>query len=69
MNRKIALKFIKENDNIQLLDFYNKAYDKLKDLNKRIDRISLYLLIIVLLYFLISKSNISSFQIGPDCYK
>ncbi len=58
-------KFIQLNNGNNLNDFYNKTYEKLKDLNKRIDKLSLYLLVIVFLYFITSKAIISSFQVGP----
>ncbi|NTS40249.1 hypothetical protein HRG84_04965 [Flavisolibacter sp. BT320] len=65
MNRIEILKFIAENQNEQLLDFYNKSYEKLSDLNKQIDRLSLYLIITVFLYFIASSTTIASIQIGP----
>lgn len=65
MNRKEILKFIEENQGEHLWDFYNKIYDNLIDLNRRIDRISFYLIIIVFFYFISVKLTISSIQIGP----
>lgn len=47
------------------MDFYNKSYSKLKDLNKRIDKTTLYLIVVVVIYFLLAKSSIESFNIGP----
>jgi hypothetical protein len=65
MNRQDILKFISENQNEKLLDYYDKCYDKLKDLNKQIDKLTLYLIIIVFLYFIASSTSISSLQLGP----
>jgi hypothetical protein len=65
MNRQEILKFIAENQNEKLLDYYDKCYEKLRDLNHRIDKLSLYLIIIVFLYFIASNTTITSFQIGP----
>lgn len=65
MNRKEILKFITENQNERLLDYYDKCYEKLRDLNQQIDKLTLYLIIIVFLYFIASSTTISSLQIGP----
>lgn len=65
MLKEDILKFIMENQDEKLMDFYNKTYEKLNDLNRRIDRISLLLGMIVLIYFIASKATISSFSIGP----
>ena len=66
MNRQEILKFIVDNnDNENLLDFYNKIYDKLKEINKRIDKLTAYLIIVVFVFLIASKSSIQSFQVGP----
>jgi len=65
MTKEEILKFISENQGEQLLDFYDKTYEKLKDLNRRIDKISLFLIVLVFLYFIASSATISSFSIGP----
>lgn len=65
MNRKEILKFITENQNDRLLDYYDKCYEKLRDLNRQIDKLTLYLIIVVFLYFIASNTTISSLQIGP----
>ena len=65
MNRKEILKFITENQNDKLLDYYNKCYEKFRDLNRQIDKMILYLIIVIFLYFIASNTTISSLQIGP----
>ncbi|MEB2781474.1 hypothetical protein U3A58_13820 [Algoriphagus sp. C2-6-M1] len=65
MNRNDVIKFISDNQNERLLDYYDKCYDKLKDLNTRIDKTSLYIIIITFLYFIASGTTISSIQVGP----
>jgi hypothetical protein len=51
--------------NGNLLDFYNKTYNKLEVLSKRVDNLTLYLIITSILYFIASYSTVSSFVIGP----
>lgn len=66
MNRQEILKFIVDNNNNEhLLDYYNKTYDKLKELNKRLDKLTAYLIIVVFVFLITSKSSIQSFQVGP----
>jgi hypothetical protein len=65
MLKEDILKFIIDNQDEKLMDFYNKTYEKLKDLNRKIDRLTLFLGIIVLLYLVASKATIASFSIGP----
>lgn len=65
MNRQELLNFISENNNELLLNFYDKTYIKLADLNKRIDKLTGYLLLVVFLYLVMSKASFESFQIGP----
>lgn len=66
MNKQEIIKFIVDNnESSHLVDFYNKAYDKLKDINKHIDKVTAYLIIVVFVFLLSSKSSIQSFQIGP----
>lgn len=65
MSRTEILKFIKENDQDLLLDYYNKSYEKLTSLNSKIDRLTLYLVIVAFFYFISSGKSIQSFQVGP----
>ncbi|WEK21068.1 MAG: hypothetical protein P0Y49_07935 [Candidatus Pedobacter colombiensis] len=65
MNYQRLLNFIVENQNANLMDFYDKSYNKLQELNKRIDRTTVSLLVIVLVYFLLATSSVESFSIGP----
>lgn len=46
MKKQEILKFIAENQNEKLLDYYDKCYEKLRELNQRIDQLTLYLIII-----------------------
>jgi len=69
MNHKQILKFIADNQHNDLKDFYDKSYGKLQELNKRIDKTTLSLLIVVLIYFLLAKSSVESFSIGPFSIK
>jgi hypothetical protein len=59
------LKFISENGEEELKDFYDKSYGKLQELNKRVDKTSLSLIVVVLIYFLIIKSSVTDFNLGP----
>lgn len=65
MTRNEIVDFIEKNQGDRIIDFYNKLYEKLKELNKRNDRISLFLILVVIAYFLTSKSTLSSIQFGP----
>lgn len=65
MTKEEIIKFIAENPGEPMLDFYDKAYEKLKDLNRRIDRISMYLIALVFIFLVASNATISSFSIGP----
>lgn len=65
MNRNDVIKFISDNQNERLLDYYDKCYDKLKELNIKIDKTTLYIVIISFLYFIASGTTISSIEIGP----
>ena len=65
MLKEDIMKFLKDNQDEKLMDFYNKTYEKLKDLNRKIDELTLLLGFIVLLYFIVSKTSVSSFSVGP----
>lgn len=65
MNNDQLIKFITDNQTNDLKDFYDKSHAKLQDLNKRVDKTTLYLIVVVLIYFLLAKSSIESFAIGP----
>lgn len=65
MKKADLLIFIQENQGSQLQDFYDKMYEKLSFLNKKIDKLTFYIIIITGLYLITSKASISSFQIGP----
>lgn len=69
MNYQKTLEFITNNQHTDLKDFYDKSYEKLKELNKRIDRLTISLLVVVLVYFLLAKTSIESFSIGPFSIK
>lgn len=68
MNHREILNFIEDNQHNNLndlKDFYDKSYAKLQELNKRIDRTTLYLIVVTLIYFLLANSSVSGFTIGP----
>jgi hypothetical protein len=65
MNKTDLIKFITENQGEPLQDFYDKMYEKLQLLNKKIDKLTFYLIVIIALYLITSKAGVSSFQIGP----
>jgi hypothetical protein len=69
MNYQKTLEFIINNQKNDLKDFYDKSYSKLQDLNKRIDRTTISLLVVVLVYFLLAKTSVESFSIGPFSIK
>lgn len=65
MTRQEIVKFINDNDVERIINYNNKLFDTLKELNKRNDRLTLFLIVIVLAYFLTSKATFSSLQFGP----
>lgn len=65
MTRQEILKFVEDNQVERIVEYNNKLYDKIKDLNRRNDRLTLFLIFIVFIYFLTSSQSFSSIQIGP----
>lgn len=65
MNKEALIKFIADNQGPPLQDFYDKSYEKLKNLNERVNKITIYLIVVVLIYFVLSKTTIPAIQIGP----
>lgn len=63
------LTFLKENQHADIKDLYDKTHQKLQELNKRIDRSTIILLIITLVYFLFTGSSVESFNLGPFAIK
>lgn len=67
--RQDILKLIEgKNDNF-IMDYSNKIFDNLKDLNGKEEKNSLYAVIIVFLYLILYNSTIESFDIGPITIK
>jgi hypothetical protein len=56
IDKEKLIKFIIDNKQNDLKDFYDKSYTKLQSLNTRIDRITLTLIVTVTVYFLFTKS-------------
>lgn len=65
MNKADLILFIQENQGEKLQDFYDKMYEKLQLLNKKIDKLTFYIIVITGLYLITSKASITSFQVGP----
>lgn len=65
MNKDSLIRFIADNQGSRLQDFYDKSYEKLKNLNDRVNKITIYLIVVVLIYFVLSKTTMSTIQIGP----
>jgi hypothetical protein len=63
------LKFLEENKDNDIKDLYDKTHDKLQELNSRIDRSTVIMLLVTLVYFLVSGSSIESFSLGPFTIK
>jgi uncharacterized membrane protein len=58
--------FIDENKENELLpDFFNKCYDKLKDLNKLEEKFNYSMIFVIMLHLIFTKENISSLDFGP----
>jgi len=65
MNKEDIIAFIDQNSDERIWEMYKMLYEKQSALNKRIDRIIVYIILLVLVYFISSKTSISSLQIGP----
>ncbi len=65
MTRMQLYDFANDNDREDVRRYYDKLCDKIKELNKRNDQLSLYLIIIAFVYFFATKSTLSALQLGP----
>ena len=59
------LKFITDNSEEKLLDYFEKVCDKQKELNERINKISLYFILSALLFFILPFTINANIQVGP----
>lgn len=59
------LKFLKENQESDVKDLYDKTHQKLQELNSRIDRSTILVLVVTLVYFLFAEASVESFSLGP----
>jgi len=48
-----------------VLELYNKSFNNLEKLNDKVDKYTLYLVIVIFTFFISSNLAIESFQIGP----
>lgn len=64
MNKEID-EFIQNNTIENLKDFFNVLIEKLNTTNKRNDKLSLLMGVLVTLYFIIDKNIVSSIDFGP----
>ncbi|MGY4535690.1 hypothetical protein ACVW0P_000084 [Mucilaginibacter sp. UYNi724] len=65
MNRNDILKFIEDNQGERILDYYEKCYEKIKELNKRSDQLTIYGIVIVVIYYVSLYSKLDGFDLGP----
>lgn len=63
------LAFVEQADENIILELYNKAYKKLEELNSKVDKYSIYLSLIILLFFISTNLEIDTLQIGPVSIK
>jgi hypothetical protein len=62
--------FIDKNKDTGLLpDFFNKCYEKLKDLNKIEEKFSIGVVFLIVVHLIFSKENINSLEVGPISIK
>lgn len=63
------LAFVGQADENIILELYNKGYKKLEELNTKVDKYSIYLSLIILLFFISTNLEIDTLQIGPVLIK
>ncbi|MGO4772884.1 hypothetical protein ACEN2I_14575 [Flavobacterium sp. W22_SRS_FK3] len=63
------LDFIEQADENIVLGLYNKAYKNLEELNAKVDKYSIYLSLIILLFFISTNLEVDTLQIGPISIK
>ena len=62
--------FIDKNKDTGLLpDFFNKCYEKLKDLNKLEEKFTIGVVFLIVVHLIFSKENINSLEVGPISIK
>lgn len=59
------LQFLEDNKDADIKDLYDKTHQKLQELNARIDRSTIFILVVTLVYFLFAGSSVESFSLGP----
>jgi len=58
-------RFLTLNDVDYLNKYFEKIYEKIKDINGRMNKLTIYLLLILVIFYLISRSHVSDFTLGP----
>ncbi len=69
---KEAYQFVSDRDKDTLKNYYDKCYDTLKEINKRSNLLTVFVLILLAIYLFpsfIKESNISGFKISLDIIK
>lgn len=64
-SKRQILRFIRENSEEKISEYYQKLFDKNKDLAQRINKVSLYLILCVAVFSLCKNSSKISFSLGP----
>lgn len=59
----------KNKDNGLLPDFFNRCYEKLKDLNKLEEKFTYGAIFLIMLHLIFSRENITSLEVGPISIK
>lgn len=68
--REDILKIVEEKDDSFIIEYSNKVYDNLKELNSKEEKHNLYAVIVVFLYYLLlNKTSFESIEIGPIMIK